>query len=134
MATGGKDRTVLWNPIGSGINSEMKEADKPYRELTGLKNIVGYTEFTKEIIKRIYSKFILENGWVSPAILEEDAKDKIFQIFEEVDNEADKISKKSLVKLTEPMEVLYCILLTTYLYNDDYEHHIDITTVFYYGR
>ena len=121
MATGGKDRTVLWNPIGSGINSEMKKADKPHRELTGLKNIVGYTEFTKEIIRRIYSKFILENGWVSPAILEEDAKDKIFQIFEEVDNEADKISKKSLVKLSEPMEVLYCILLTTYLYNDDYE-------------
>ena len=126
MATGGKDKTVLWNPIGSGINSEIKDEKRPPRELHDLKNIWGHPEFTKEVIERIYSKFILEDGWISPAILEENAKDKICQAFEEAEEEKEikKIAARKIENkedLTEHVEVLYYILLTNYLYNDDYE-------------
>ena len=126
MATGGKNKTVLWNPIGSGINSEIKDEKRPPRELHDLKNIWGHPEFTKEVIERIYSKFILEDGWISPAILEENAKDKICQAFEEAEEEKEikKIAARKIENkedLTEHVEVLYYILLTNYLYNDDYE-------------
>ena len=124
MVAGGKDKTVLWNPIGSGINSEIKDGKRPPRELKNLKNILGYSEFTKEVTEKLYSKFMLENGWISPAILEENAKDKIIQIFEEEEKkEVKKTSTKieNEEKSTEQMEALYYIFLTNYLYNDDYD-------------
>lgn len=125
MATGGNDRTVIWNPIGSGINIETGKTDKPHREFPDLKNILGYSEFTKEVTEKIYSKFLLKNKWVSSIILEDNAKDKILQIFEEAaektDKDESKISKKTPIKFNESMEVLYHILLTIYLYNDNYE-------------
>ncbi|BBA53166.1 hypothetical protein [Fusobacterium varium] len=124
MATGGNDRTVVWNPIGSGINTEIKETDKPHREFPDLKIILGYSEFTKEVAEKVYSKFLLENRWVSPIILKDDAKDEILQIFEEIREETEKgenkISKRVPIKFSESMEILYYILLTNYFYNDDY--------------
>lgn len=130
MATGGNDRTVIWNPIGSGINTKIKENERPYRELPDLKSILGYSDFTKEVSERIYSKFLSENRWVLPSILENNFKDEILKIFEKLAKEKaekkeSKISKNTPVKFNESMEILYYILLTNYLYNDDYERKIE---------
>lgn len=137
MATGGNDRTVIWNPIGSGINTEIKKKDRPCRELPDLKSILGYSEFTKEVTEKIYSKFLLENRWVSPIILKDDAKDKILQIFEEaaeekINKDESKITKNPLVKFNESMEILYYILLTNYHYNNDYDRKIKQNLIYTY--
>lgn len=126
MATGGQDRTVIWNPIGSGVNLGVKETTGVYREFPDLKNILGYSGFTKEIIEKVYSKFLLEDKSVSSIILEDGIKEKILHIFEEaeeekISREGKKISERIPIKFNESMEILYYILLTIYTYNDDYE-------------